>query len=243
MKITRFSLGRSVMVFTTAILMSFTAWGQNDSDNPVKNPSFELPKLESWEWFVAGSAQAEGRLDDTVTHGGTFSFRMSNKTEAAPNVYGQLRQYVQGLEPNTAYHLSVWIKGENVSGAAIALSPGWKTYKQLPIGSFDWKELIISFTTTDAVDKFDLVFIIGSVTDALWVDDIVISKVSDGKKGARYYPSSVREGVPQLARFYPILRDTSITDSIPTVSIRSQTAPTFGAAFQATADSKSFFFQ
>src|SRR5690349_14986989 len=79
--------------------------------NLVHNGGFEEEGMWS---FIPSGAQASGDFVDNVAHSGKHSYRMSNKSGFAPNVYARIVQLVSGLRPFTTYRISCWVKGEGV---------------------------------------------------------------------------------------------------------------------------------
>ncbi len=148
------------------------------------NGDFEGGALKPWDWFAAGGAKATGTLDTQEKHSGEFSCRIHNESPLEPNVYGQLRQYAYTLKANTTYVITAWVKGNDVSGAQLALGPGWKIIERLPSDTFDWTEVRKEFTTGDSTEKYDIVFLASSTTEALWIDDVKIEEVGDTSASA-----------------------------------------------------------
>jgi hypothetical protein len=228
-------------VHLVALAFSVTAGGAIHAEtNLLNNGGFEEGALEPWEWFVAGGAKATGEVDSEEKHGGEASYRIHNESPLEPNVYGQLRQYAHGLKANTAYILTAWVKGKDVSGGQIALGPGWKTLERLPEGTFDWTEVKKEFTTDDAPEKYDVVFLTGSNTGALWIDDVKIEEAG-GEKSSLFEPSRWR-GVPASASFYPVYAAGLPSEHLPVVSLRSSEEPYFGGNIQIAASRNSVFF-
>jgi len=206
----------------------------------LKNGGFEDGALEPWEWYVAGEAKAKGEVSFAEKHGGAASYVIHNESTQEPNVYGQLRQYAQGLKPNTTYVLTAWVKGRDVTGAQLALGPGWKILERLPQDTFDWTPVKKEFTTGDSPEKYDVVFISGSTTGALWIDDVAIEEA--GKEGARLFEPAQWRGVPAAARFYPVFPAGAAAKDAPVVSLKSSTEPGFGGDIQVTGNRDSVFF-
>jgi len=211
------------------------------ADNLAANAGFEEGSLKAWEWYVANGAEAEGRLDTEEKHGGTQSYRIHNASAQQPNVYGQLRQYVTGLEPNTTYQFTAWVKGQDVTGSQVAFGPEWKIIQAIPSGSYDWTEIKKEFTTGDAVDKYEIVFISGSVTEALWIDDIEVKK-AEGKGSARVYDPSTWPNLPAAARYYPIFAEDQGAAARPMVTVSAENEPSVSAEVRMSHDAQSLFF-
>lgn len=211
------------------------------ADNLTSNPGFEEGSLKNWEWYAANGAEAEGRLDSEEKHGGAQSYRIHNASAQQPNVYGQLRQYITGLEPNTTYEFTAWVKGKDVTGALVAFGPEWKITQAMPSGTYDWTEIKKEFTTGDATDKYEIVFISGSVTEALWIDDVEVTKAG-GKGSARVYDPSTWPQLPATARFYPIYPEDNGKTERPVVTVSAENEPSVSADVRMSYDPQSLFF-
>ena len=232
--------------YPIACLAILTVWlgfpgASMAAENPVINPGFEDEAMTPWEWYAAGGALAEGTLDNTEKHGGKQSLKIHNTSEQSPNVYGQLRQYITGLEPNTTYHFSAWVKGQDVAVAYVGLGPNWETIAPIPHGTFDWVKVEKDFTTGDSPAKYEIVFISGSVTEALWIDDVSVEKAGS-KSGAMIFEPAVWKGLPGEAGFFPLLPAGAGQSGLPRVSLVSSQQPSFGGDVQLSCDLNSLFF-
>ena len=72
--------------------ITFAQLVDNNMPQVVTNGSFEM-KLDGWRWTTSGKAKAQGQLDNTTSHGGDYSFRISNQSPQAPNVFGALHYF------------------------------------------------------------------------------------------------------------------------------------------------------
>jgi hypothetical protein len=48
----------------------------------------------------------------------------------------------------------------------------WDIRQAVPAGSYNWKPLAIEFTSGDKAEKFPVVVVVESPTQAVWLDDI-----------------------------------------------------------------------
>jgi hypothetical protein len=172
------------------------------AQNLVINGGFEK-ELGPWAWNIAGSARATGRIDTGEAHTGKGSFRMTNGTGAAPNVYGGIGQTVSGLLPNTKYRISLWCKGQGVGAVWFGGGPGWSLRKHLPTGDFGWTHVFIDFTTGMQETDFYVRVNIDSETKAVWIDDIELTQI--GPPGPP--PVFVEKGLSSSDRVYPAMGD------------------------------------
>jgi hypothetical protein len=149
--------------------------------NHIQNGDLESSynDITPWRWSVSGGALAEGKVDSTVSHTGRFSFKITNRSTKAPEVYGGLRQIVKGLKPLTAYQLRVWVKGEGVTGAQLACGPRWEKRFSLPNGTYGWNRVVFDLETDESPGDFNVVVIAYSPVGALWVDDVELVETSE----------------------------------------------------------------
>ncbi|MBP1990518.1 S-layer homology domain-containing protein [Paenibacillus eucommiae] len=151
------------------------------TDNVLANPSFETAdgngKAAHWS-YPAGV-----ELDSNVSHTGASSLRISG-----PLVEGVISQDVSGLEPNTEYELSGWVKTSGIQGAGIYI----RYQQKLPFtiyneaehayGTSDWTRIAIKFTTPAFAQSgsVDIHAYISFAGGSAWLDDF--SLVPTGKK-------------------------------------------------------------
>jgi hypothetical protein len=152
--------------------------------NLIGNGGFEQGGA-GWR-FVSTGANATGQLDGAEKHEGKYSYKLTNKSGYAPNVFARIVQEVSGLRPYTTYRVSCWAKGKGCGVNWIGGGPGWGTRKWFPQGDFDWQEASFEVITDAAPDNYELMVLTESVTEALWVDEIRFEpvKVDQAKQEA-----------------------------------------------------------
>jgi hypothetical protein len=140
-----------------------------------------------WQ-FLRTSADATGQIDGTTQHEGKYSYKITNKSGYAPNVYARITQTVSGLRPFTVYKASCWAKGKGCGINWIGGGPGWYNRTAFPQGDFDWREVSFEVAEGAEPDNYDLMVLSESTTEALWVDDVRFEplKVDDAKQKAVY---------------------------------------------------------
>jgi hypothetical protein len=169
------------MALTLAVTLwlSGTAFGEAKlpvQGNLVANGGFEQESA-GWRYLSTG-ANATGQADNAEKHEGKYSYKLTNKSAWAPNIFARIVQEVSGLRPYTTYRVSCWAKGKGCGINWIGGGPGWGTRKQFPQGDFDWQEASFEVTTDAAPDNYELMVLTESSTEALWVDDIRFEPVS-----------------------------------------------------------------
>lgn len=156
------------------LLFPLAALGASDL---IRNGSFEQG-ASSWEFLVNNGAQAGGQLDPAEKHDGKASFKISNASGYAPNVYARLTQTVTGLQPFTTYKVSCWARGMGCGVNWIGGGVGWYARTPFPTGDFDWRQVSFNVTTDAGADNYDLMVLTESTTKALWVTDIRFEPVA-----------------------------------------------------------------
>ena len=78
--------------------------------NLVVNGGFEQGAA-GWR-YVSTGANATGQLDGAEAHEGKYSYKLTNKSAQAPNLFARIVQEVAGLRPFTTYRVSCWAKGK-----------------------------------------------------------------------------------------------------------------------------------
>ncbi len=166
-----------------------------ESGEIVRNGGFER-RDNSWTFLTFGGAKAKGRIDTDVKRSGYASFRLSNESAVAPNVYGLLGQRVVGLTPNRWYRLRFWIKSEHsIPGAVFYTTEMPWVFHKPPGGRYDWLEVVHNFTP-GALNSVDLVFVIQAKA-LVWIDDVAIDLLLEQKSSADEVPKRDRLGREQ----------------------------------------------
>ena len=137
--------------------------------NKVANPGFE-EGLSGWA-LQNHAAAASAVIDETVSHSGKRSLRLTNASPPQPNVYYRASQTL-ATQPFTTYRISCWVKGEDSGTVFIGGGLGWKLRKALPEGTFDWQEVSVEWSTGANAEDFELILLTQSPTKACWIDDV-----------------------------------------------------------------------
>ena len=178
---------RVPLALAVTMWCSGAAFGETQPQAPanlVANGGFEQGGA-GWR-FVSTGANATGQLDAAEKHEGKYSYKLTNRSGYAPNLYARIVQEVAGLRPYTTYKVSCWAKGKRCGTDWIGGGPGWTTRKPFPQGDFDWQQVTFEVTTDAAPDNYELMVLTESQTEALWVDDIRFEpvKVDQAKQAA-----------------------------------------------------------
>jgi len=128
--------------------------------NTVTNPGFESALTNADETFFGWRlAKNEGKLDiapdSSVKHSGARSLRFGFRNYAKAELYNVFQTVV--VKPNKSYRLKFWLRTEGLKSAGnpqleIVNANDDKlmvSTKPFPIGTNDWQEIEISFTTPE----------------------------------------------------------------------------------------------
>ncbi|MCM8785075.1 MAG: hypothetical protein NC827_00700 [Candidatus Omnitrophica bacterium] len=175
-----------------------------EKPNEIENGNFE--KLLSgipvgWEFYVG--AENSVSVDNSVFHSGTHSIKIV--VNSINQVTGMrtfpYAEDVFSIEPDTAYTLSCWVKGEKVGivgegvNIRIILSPTEKysfgegpekaqvlVFSPKLSGTFDWQEVKYNFTTKNWHKYCTIHFQLRFTEGTIWYDDIKLEKIGKIEK-------------------------------------------------------------
>jgi hypothetical protein len=134
------------------------------------NPGFEKG-MEQWYFQISQDAKATCDIDRKVFHSGKGSLHMTNASAKAPNVFCGVFQVLSHLTPMTQYRLTFWSKADTARYNWVGGGPGWNIRKNLPYGTYDWKQLELIFETGIDQTQFELRFNVDDATTNIWIDD------------------------------------------------------------------------
>ena len=123
-----------------------------------------------WRW-EPGRAKAELATDEKLSHGGTRSIRLTNRTPQAPHVYGYLETAAE-LSPEGTYTLSCWYRSDDPGVTWIGGGRDWRLRKQFQPTGDQWRRAEITFRAEDSERSFRVMILSESPTAAVWIDDV-----------------------------------------------------------------------
>src|SRR5579883_74103 len=168
-------LTRCALLPTLFSLAFSSLAGSATETNLVQDGGFEQGGA-GWA-FSVNAANASGQVVADEAHSGKKSFRLSNNSGFAPNVFGRMTQMVLGLEPFTTYRISCFARGTNAGIVWIGGGPGWYLRAPFPKGTFGWTNISTEYTTGEDPPDFELMIATESQTAAVWVDDVRMEPV------------------------------------------------------------------
>ena len=217
------------LLLAAAFALLATSWASGE--NLVKNGGFE-EGLTNWKWIEGDKADATCDVVSDVVHSGNSAVRITNKSKYP--IYKRLMQSVP-LKPNTKYKLTAWSKGKDMGWWGVMLKPvrekDWSRGAYLPSGhsgdrNYDWKQTVYEFTTDDKRPWWALQVNINDRIGELWLDDIQLEEVVEGKSAARgeaqLFTPTVLESLDE-AGFYPALHE-DLADAAPMLHVKPKHA-------------------
>ena len=125
-------------------------------------------------------ADVRGEVDAEVRRCGAKSFKIINNQPFVPNLYGSMSQRVTGLQRNTDYLASVWVKAERAGRRTLEVTTdlGWKGRMSIEPGTYGWRQYTHIFNTGDAT--FVDFRILSEDPGTVWIDDLSFK---------RYFPN------------------------------------------------------
>lgn len=199
-------------------VLGLPGWVLAGVGNLVVNGGFEEGQAP-WKWEISEEAKAGGRVDTAVRHTGRASYRVTNQSKLAPNVYGQATQIVGGLKPETGYVIGAWCRGRAARRVRLQAGPKWTLTRALPDGDSDWTWRSGVYTTAKGQTSLPVMFLVEEVTDAAWFDDVEVVELADWKKTMRLYPRTEITPLRAADRLYPAPH-TDRAESSPVLAIR-----------------------
>jgi CHAT domain-containing protein/TolA-binding protein len=135
-------------------------------------------KFQFGIWWNSMNAKAFMKIDTVEKYSGKQSLRITNYSPPEPHVFTTLSQRISGLEPNTVYRISCYVKTQDLSKNAVffTVDPGWqKRHIRPPAGTSDWQ--FFSGTVNIGHNDYIDLRIVQENTGTIWLDDIVVEKV------------------------------------------------------------------
>ena len=82
------------------------------------------------------------------------------------------------VEPSTTYTIRCFAKGNKLGKCYVGATfdTGGKQRQTLPIGTYDWQEIISQVTTPADCKKMSIHFATDGICDDLWIDDVSLSR-------------------------------------------------------------------
>ncbi len=154
-------------------------------DNPTQllNGDFESStnnKFAGWGW--QDDIGVTTFADQAIVHGGKASLRMENMGKN-PNGNCRLSQPLK-LQPHRQYHVSAWIKTENLQPAIPEIKVltsdaqgcvSWQTFHVEP--TQDWKQIDIVFNSFEVSAASIYIGFWGGKSGKIWWDDLKVEEV------------------------------------------------------------------
>lgn len=168
-----------------ALFVVHDGQGSISQDNPTKvlDGDFENVSENRFPgWPMQDDVGVTTFADHSVVHGGTTSLRMENIGKN-PNGLCRLAQPIR-LQPHRQYHISFWIKTENLKPAVPEVKVltdttqgcvSWQTFRVAP--TQDWKEYHLVFNSLDETAGRIYLGFWGGKEGKIWWDDLRVEEI------------------------------------------------------------------
>lgn len=140
-------------------------------------------KFKFGVWWNSKNAKAFMKMDRAQKYAGKQSLRITNYSPAAPHIFTTLSQRISGLEPNSIYKISCYVKAQDFIKKSLffTVDPGWQKRSVKPrAGTYDW-ELFSGTVNIGHNDYIDLRIVLEN-TGTLWLDEIRVEKATACEK-------------------------------------------------------------
>lgn len=182
LSLSHFSIRQRIAV-AVAVIIALVAGGGAlsliDSQSASAGPS---STFESWGSWTEGDADVSFVADTAVRRSGAASLRMTNASSLSAGVYGAISQGIS-VTPKTRYDFTVWVRatGARTQAASIFYTGRHEDRKYLPAGTYGWKKLSWSYTTSAAETVLPIALQVQDL-GKFWFDDFTIT--ARGKAGS-----------------------------------------------------------
>jgi hypothetical protein len=158
-------------------------WGTGYIESRITNGNWPHTSDEiGLPFVVSGGAVANGHRDPAVfKDDGWGSFSIDHQSPLGDHVWSSFSQLVAGLERDTDYVASYWVKAENldVRTLFLTLDHQWrKVYRYYADpGTYEWRQVMSSPFNTGSRDFVDFRFVM-QAQGKVWIDDVALYKRS-----------------------------------------------------------------
>ena len=121
-------------------------------------------------------ADVRAEIDTVVKKSGEKSLKIINNSPRDAHIYGSMSQRITGLQKNTNYVATFWIKAERSGRGTFEITTDlpWMKRKPIEAGTYDWTEFTQIFNT--AGSNFIDFRILSEEPGTVWVDDIKLKR-------------------------------------------------------------------
>lgn len=132
--------------------------------NLLANPGFETGDFSGWNAHFNNAA-----IVGQQARSGDYAAVLTTQ-------YGGIQQFVNGLEPNTSYTISVYAKATDGASGEFSISEFGSYLRTIPVSSADYQRKSYTFTTGATDTKVKLELYKRSAGGAVYFDDLELIK-------------------------------------------------------------------
>ena len=142
---------------------------------------FEAIPVKNWLLKGVGDYEIEVSASKTEKRDGNSALKIVSNSPYKSNNYKYIVQTIDA-NPNTTYEYGLSAKGKNVKNAYYILTSngisgvGNKAMRQSLIGTYDWRDDALSYTTKANEKELYLIIIIEDTAEELYIDNAFIRK-------------------------------------------------------------------
>jgi hypothetical protein len=142
------------------------------TDHAVKDRDVAVPN--HWGWVAVNGCES-GFEPVRDPHSGQWAIRITNKTPAAPNVYGKGEQDIPTrTAAGKQYTISAWVKNPGPGTASIALNNSWSERLALPVTGGQWKRVSKTYSPAKSDVGMSPILLSTEPAGGIIIDDISI---------------------------------------------------------------------
>lgn len=174
----------SIWFFSAIIVLStvqFTWLNSGEVNASAASAADPLPYSSKFDnWTVERSGSINVAFTATLNGHTGAALSIVNQTPKAPNTFAQIYQKVT-VKPSTLYRFSAWVESDGLpsTGSLQAmLSDDWGTRYSFPSGTYAWRQVTWTYTTTSSQTSMTLRLGIQEPTPGVRIDDMTM--VEDG---------------------------------------------------------------
>lgn len=141
---------------------------------PVENGSFE-DGLSRWQ--VMETTFGCGISSSKMGRNESGAMEINNTVPRRPDTYVTAFQIVKGLDKNTEYALSLWVKGlrSKEMNAQMITNTSWANAVQLPSGTYEWTNIVVRVNS--GADGSVLIRFLSEDLGKAWIDDVKLDRL------------------------------------------------------------------
>ncbi|RTE08892.1 OmpL47-type beta-barrel domain-containing protein [Paenibacillus whitsoniae] len=166
-----------IWFFSAVIVLSSVPFTLLNSSVVHASATAPLPYSSTFaNWTVGRSGSIDAAFTATLNGHTGAALSIVNQTPKTSNTFAQIYQTVT-VKPSTLYRFSAWVASDGLpsSGALQAiLSDDWGIRYSFPSGTYAWRQVTWTYTTTSSQTSMTLRLLTQDVTPVVRIDDMTM---------------------------------------------------------------------